>query len=110
MWIETRIGPGVRTVNVVGMRGEVVGSPSDVSPSAASLPSSLPPSAPEPVPAPLPALPAYVVHDGVRHVPIDVLPWDVVTFRTICGQDVTADERVLGEATACEWCGRAGDR
>jgi hypothetical protein len=41
-----------------------------------------------------------------------VLPWEVVTFRTICGQDITLDDddEGAGEARACEWCGRAGDR
>jgi hypothetical protein len=55
------------------------------------------------MPAPVPALPAYVVHDHVRH---NTLPRDVVTFRTTCGQDVPADENVSGEVTACEWCRR----
>jgi hypothetical protein len=62
----------------------------------------------EPRAATLPGLRAHshVVHHGVRHVAIDVLPWEVVTFRTICGRDVTKDEHVDGEATECEWCRR----
>ncbi len=71
-------------------------------------PSVVPAFTPEPVPPLLPVLPAYVVHAGVRHVPIDVLPWDVVTFRTVCGLDVPRDEHGSGEVAACEWCQRFG--
>jgi hypothetical protein len=101
MWIETRTGPGARTANAVGAHGEVVEPLSVVSTSV------LPPSAPEPVPAPVAELPAYVLSGGVRHVPIDVLPWDVVTLRTVCGLDVP-HEHGSGESSACEWCGRFG--
>ena len=101
MWIETRTGRDVRAVNIVHAHGDIAGPRSLApSPSVAS-----PSAAPGPVPAPVPQLPAYVVHDGVRHLPIDVLPWDVVTFRTICGQDVTADEHASREVTDCAWCG-----
>ena len=48
----------------------------------------------------------WIVSDGVRHVPIDVLPWAVVTFRTICGQDVTEDTQPCTEPTDCRWCRR----
>ena len=96
MWIQPE------TATAVGAHGEVVGPRSVL-----ASPCALPSSTPEPVPAPVAALPAYVVHDGIRHVPIDVLPWERVTFRTICGQDVTADEDVSGEVAAtCEWCRR----
>jgi hypothetical protein len=98
MWIESRS----RTADTTAVR-----APSDVASSSfAWSPSVLAPSAPEPVPAPVAALPAYVVHDGVRHVPIDVLPWDRVMFRTICGRDVPADEDASGEASTCAWCRR----
>jgi hypothetical protein len=96
MWIETRTGRDVRAVNIVHAHGDIAG-PRSLAPS---------PSASEPVPASIPALPDYVVHDGVRHVPIDVLPWDVVTLRTVCGLDLAADEDVSGEVIACEWCRR----
>jgi hypothetical protein len=43
------------------------------------------------------------VYHRVRNVPIDVLPWEVVTFRTICGQDVTEDEHAPKEPTDCTW-------
>jgi hypothetical protein len=48
----------------------------------------------------------FVVCRGVRHVPIDLLPWDVVTFRAVCGQDVVEDERPCAEPTDCKWCRR----
>jgi hypothetical protein len=48
----------------------------------------------------------HVVSHGVRHVPIDVLPRDVLTFRTICGQDVREDVHASEEPKDCEWCRR----
>jgi hypothetical protein len=45
-----------------------------------------------------------VVHEGVRHVAIDVLPRAVVTFRTVCGKDVVEDEGEASDVTACSWC------
>jgi hypothetical protein len=49
----------------------------------------------------------YVVARGVAHVPIDVLPREVATFRTICGQDVVEDEPDSSEdVIACSWCRR----
>jgi hypothetical protein len=99
MWIEPRTR--ARTANAVGAQGEVVEPLSVVS--TCVLSASV---ATEPVPAPVVALPTYVVVGGIRHVPIDALPWEVVTFRTICGQDVTADERVSGSVTDCGWCRR----
>jgi hypothetical protein len=47
-----------------------------------------------------------VVSHGVRHVAIDVLPRDVLTFRTVCNQDVTEDEQAIEEVTDCERCRR----
>jgi hypothetical protein len=46
----------------------------------------------------------YVVDHGIRHVPIDVLPREPLTFRTICGKDITADELPSAEQTDCKWC------
>jgi len=43
----------------------------------------------------------HVVSRGVRHIPIDVLPRDVLTFGTICGQDVIEDERGAGDSVDC---------
>jgi hypothetical protein len=48
----------------------------------------------------------YVVSRGVAHVPIDVLPREVATFRTICGQDVIDDEHESEDVIACSWCRR----
>jgi hypothetical protein len=48
----------------------------------------------------------HVVHEGVRHVAIDVLPRAVVTFRTVCGRDVVSDEHEPTEASRCSWCFR----
>jgi hypothetical protein len=45
-----------------------------------------------------------VVHRGVRHVAIDVLPREVVTFRTVCGRDVVADGDETSDVTTCAWC------
>jgi hypothetical protein len=110
MWIETRIGPGAWTGNVVRAHGEIVDSSSAVaapaSPSEDASSSVLTPSTREPVPTPVAALPAYVVHSGIRHIPIDALPWEVVTFRTVCGRDLPVDEHGPGDVTACEWCRR----
>jgi hypothetical protein len=50
----------------------------------------------------------HVVSRGVRHVPIDVLPRDVLTFRTICGQDVNEDQASSTEPIECTWCRRFG--
>ena len=49
---------------------------------------------------------SYVVHQGVRHVAIDVLPREPVTFRVICGKDITADEPSSEGPTECELCKR----
>jgi hypothetical protein len=45
-----------------------------------------------------------VVCRGVRHVAIDVLPRQVITFRTVCGQDVVEDEKGCTDVTVCSWC------
>ena len=47
----------------------------------------------------------FVVSHGVRHVVIDVLLWNVVTFRTVCGQDIVEDEHPPADLTECKWCG-----
>jgi hypothetical protein len=46
----------------------------------------------------------HVVHAGVKHVAIDVLPREVVTFRTICGKDIVEDECDPADVTPCSWC------
>ena len=46
-----------------------------------------------------------VVSQGVRHVVIDILPRDVLTYRTVCNLDVTADDRP-SDPTECERCRR----
>jgi hypothetical protein len=48
----------------------------------------------------------HVVRAGVRHVAIDVLPRTVLTFRTVCGQDIVGDECESEDVTACSWCHR----
>jgi hypothetical protein len=48
----------------------------------------------------------YVVVRGVRHVAIDVLPREVLSFRTVCNQDVIEDDHAAGEAADCERCRR----
>jgi hypothetical protein len=48
----------------------------------------------------------FVVVLGVRHVPIDLLPRDIVTFRVICGQDVVPDEHPSADPLDCTWCCR----
>ena len=48
----------------------------------------------------------YVVSQGVRHVPIDVLPRERLTFRTVCNLDVTEDDRSSGDSTDCLLCRR----
>jgi hypothetical protein len=47
-----------------------------------------------------------VVNHGIRHVAIDVLPWEVVTFRTICGKDVTPEDHRSSDTMDCRWCRR----
>jgi len=47
-----------------------------------------------------------VVSQGVRHVAVDDLPWDHLTFRTVCGHDVVEDEHPSPAPTDCEWCRR----
>jgi hypothetical protein len=49
---------------------------------------------------------SYVVYQGVRHVAIDVLPREPVTFRVICGKDLTADELPAEGLTECKLCRR----
>jgi hypothetical protein len=48
----------------------------------------------------------FVVCRGVRHVPIDLLPREVVTFRVVCGQDVVEDEHPCTDPVDCTWCRR----
>ena len=48
--------------------------------------------------------PRSVIHEGVRHFVVDVLPRDVVTFRTVCGCDVVEDERSGADVSPCSWC------
>jgi hypothetical protein len=43
---------------------------------------------------------------GVRHVAIDILPREPLTFRTVCNLDVAEDEQTFGEPTECERCRR----
>jgi hypothetical protein len=45
-----------------------------------------------------------VVHEGVGHIVIDVLPREVTTFRTVCGRDVLDHEQDTEPATMCTWC------
>jgi hypothetical protein len=44
------------------------------------------------------------VYHRFRHVPIDILPRDVLTFRTVCNQDVTENEHTHNEPTDCTSC------
>jgi hypothetical protein len=47
-----------------------------------------------------------VVHEGVRHVAIEVLPREVITFRTVCGRDIVQGAHEPGDVTECGWCFR----
>jgi hypothetical protein len=47
-----------------------------------------------------------VVCHGVRHVAIDILPREAVTFRTVCNLDVTEDVPTSAEPTECDRCRR----
>jgi len=46
----------------------------------------------------------FVVCHGVRHVAIDVLPREVVTFRCVCGRDVVDDGEPAEPPTDCASC------
>ena len=46
----------------------------------------------------------FVVHQGVRHVAIDVLPREPLTFRAACGQDIVEDEHPSTESRECPSC------
>ena len=47
---------------------------------------------------------SYVVHRGLRHVAIDVLPREPMTLRAACGQDIIAREDPSGDCTDCQAC------
>jgi hypothetical protein len=46
----------------------------------------------------------FVVHEGVRHIAIDVLPREPLTFRAACGQDIIEDEHPSVESRECPSC------
>ena len=46
----------------------------------------------------------FVVREGVRHVAIDILPREPLTFRAACGVDILADGPSCSEPTDCKWC------
>jgi hypothetical protein len=46
----------------------------------------------------------YVVREGVRHIAIDVLPREPLTFRAACGLDVAPEENAPADTAECMWC------